>query len=166
MSKLVIDTKGAPTTNVLAILTTWSKLAGKVDKLVVLPSNCRVDWHVVLQNVGFRGHVLLGAVPGALKPEERVDCWEAYCTVQVTFSAQLGMDEGGERHSGRVPITEVSEIMINDDGTFFWHSEMKQPEDDPETVKKIAYALSHGQSADGHYHYRRNHMPSLLKPVE
>jgi len=153
--KLIVHGKWAPAEAVAKILATWSKLACEIEKKATLLKGCELEWQLMLQHVGYRGHVLLGIVGGA----EPVDCWEAYGQVSMVSTVCVNDLSKTEIQDIMIPLTRVSEIMINDDGTFFWHSEMKTPEESPQVVYQIAQAVSTGKLNDRHY--QCNRIPTL-----
>ena len=163
MKKLIVETesggKNAPAKSIMAILSTWSELAELVDQKVELAKGCQLVWHLQFQHVAFRGHVLSGFF-GTVKPEDKGDCWEAYSTVSMTHHASLLSETGHRNEMIDLPLTSVEEIVINDNGTFSWHSEMKPPAENTATIEKLAQALSEGELPSGH-HYTRNRFPTL-----
>ena len=87
------------------------------------------------------------------KPRYAVDDWRAYTYVKMTTSARLS--HAGERTSISIPLTEVSEVLIFDDGQFCWHSDANTPENNLDVIRKLATAVSEGRLPSGH-HYEMN----------
>ncbi len=163
MKKLTVEVQSrgenAPAKSIMAILSTWSELAELVDQKVLLAKGCQLVWHLQFQHVAYRGHVLSGFFE-TVKPEDKGDCWEAYSTVSMTHHACTLYETGHRDNMIDLPLTSVSEIMINDNGTFSWHGEMKRPAENAESIEKLAQALSEGELPSGH-HYACNHFPPL-----
>lgn len=164
MKKLIVHSNDAPIKNISTILATWATLADLVDQKVRLPQGCHLQWELSLQKVSPLGQFNRNLVrmEHDQKPEEQFEGWESYSSVRMVFPAYVG--KVNDRQCVEVPMTEVSEVMIYENGTIYWHSYVKKPEDDPETIAKLAEAVSKGKLPSGH-HYECNFIPRL-KSIE
>jgi len=155
MKKLIVNnTENAPMEIVARILVTWSKLAALVQEKATLVKGCELEWELMLQ------HVSRGT---GWSVEEGVDFWDAFGAVRMVFRVRVA-GAMAEQRFVNVPLTEVEDIAIADDGTFSWHGGYgKEPENHLGKVAQIAEAVSKGKLLleNGIHYYRKNRIPIL-----
>ncbi len=139
MDKLIVDTKNAPIASVCKILATWGKLAELLENKARLQERCSLEWDMVLQK--YDGGV-----------------WGAYAGVRMVCAAQFG-GISDRHHIVSVPLTEVNEIMIDENGLFSWHSGSVKPEDAPVIICALEEAVCIGKHNG--YFYRKNWFPFI-----
>ncbi|MCX6703731.1 MAG: hypothetical protein NTV02_03530 [Candidatus Zambryskibacteria bacterium] len=139
MDRLIVSTKNAPISSVNKILATWGKLAELLENRAQLQQRCFLEWDMVLQ-----------------KYDEGV--WGAYAGVRMISIGQFG-GISDATHKVSVPLTEVSEIMIYEDGTFSWHSERFKPENADAVIIALEEAVCVGKHNG--YFYRKNWFPFI-----
>lgn len=150
MTRLIVRSKDAPVKSIMAIMATWGELAGLIEEKVTLPKGCKLVWDLHFQHVGYRGHFLTGILSAFGGPQpEAVDCWEAYTVVTVAYACPA-ISEGKEDQMVDLPLISVSEVMLNDDGTFFWRNKMAKVAENTADVEQLVVALNGGTLPNGH----------------
>jgi len=111
-------------------MTTWSKFADMIESSCTPMHNCWLEWELIVQKAGNGGHT-----------------WCAYSAVRMVFSATLGTTVTDEDPRANVPVTEVREVFIYEDGTVRWHSEAQQADVSIELATRIGEAVCTGKES-------------------
>lgn len=156
MTKLIASTNDKPVKvpqkNIALILQTWAELAGLVEQKAAITKGCYLEWELLIQ------HVEPDEPPSPKrKGGEFTYSYVAIATVRMAFEAYTARFSNLRQHVS-VPVTEVDQITITDDGLFSWHCAEKRLDIGSETIAKLAEAVSKGKLKSGH-HYECNRFP-------
>jgi hypothetical protein len=142
--KITIETRKATQAVIGKALADFCAFAAIIAEKVKIQEGCFLAWHVIFRNV------MVGQ-------KELPDRWE----LDVTAMVMTSLRTFGYHQVTDVPVVQVGEITILEDGKIAWHSplEAMAPGEDVDMTNRLVQSISTGKY--GQYGYLFNHFPVL-----